>query len=180
MSNFEHGTTRAYSRGCHCPACCKAHADHRRDYRHLKRDGYKFWSTLRKSQAHINELLAGGMTKREIARAAGVHPRAISNIIRGRVSKVRSETEDGILSVHRDDGTSVGAWRFRLLIANLERAGYSIPEVAVKLNISDSTVRRSLSGDRCTMATFERARILYRLAVKEGIVSAGPLDEVQF
>lgn len=72
------GTPAAYNRGCRCDDCRQANADRKRDeYRRVR---VTAWPVIR----HVERLMADGMTRSDIARAAGLPYSTVATMLHGR------------------------------------------------------------------------------------------------
>lgn len=95
-----HGSTRAYRLGCHCPDCTNAVRKDEGRRALLKATGrWQPFTDPTPARDHIAALLAAGLRREDIARAADTTCPTLDHIRRGDYGKIRTEIAHRILAV---------------------------------------------------------------------------------
>ena len=158
-----------YSRHkCRCTPCKKAKAD-----QHLRLYGNTAPIPATQVRKKVQELLARGFTKQEIARAAQISPATLNNVTTKRKYgvKVRPDTADLIMNLtysklmaarSSSKGTIVDARPVRLQLQELHAVGWSIEALAEHTSVNISTMYRIMRGYKTNVQTRDRVDSLFK------------------
>lgn len=152
---------------CRCTPCKKAKAD-----QHLRLYGSTAPIPATQVRKKVQELLARGFTKQEIARAAQISPATLNNVTTKRKYgvKVRPDTADLIMNLtysklmasrSSSKGTIVDAQPVRLQLQELHAVGWSIEALAEHTSVNIATMYRIMRGYNTNAQTMERMHALY-------------------
>ena|SRR5579872_3082213 len=156
-SRREHGTRARYIAGCRCLPCRAANSRYScsRDLARKLGDVRDIVSADA-AVAHIHKLSRLGVGRRTVADAAGVARSIVSDILQGRRSRIRKNTEVKILSVDagaRAGGSLIPAKNTWELIDELLSRGYTKTQLARWLGYKNAALQ------------FKRSSITLRRAV---------------
>lgn len=139
---MNHGTRYGFRSGCRCDACRESEREYQRGYYLVLREVTGGGGLVPASPvlAHLDALIANGMTSRRIARVCGVNESTIRGICRRPTGTVHKRVADRILTV-RPGVTAVGLTRRVRALAALGWSTRVVAEVA-KLNLDTVTALR--------------------------------------
>lgn len=166
----DHGTYSRYIRhGCRCDLC----RDGARAYR--RRLGYDHSNGIRRRidstqvRVHIERLTARGWTQEQVAAAAGVNQATVSVIMSRPGSQVRRSTAAAIFAVRLDQVAPVprglvDATGTRRRLQALMVLGYTIPDVARRVGVGESSLQQTVEGrwTRIKSVTATKVARVYR------------------
>lgn len=96
LDEAEHGTRKAYAKGCKCDACTDANAS----YEHARENGGGTdLIDARRARGKVWMLRAQGASQKAIARAADVNVKTVDELEKQVLTRIRPETEASILAV---------------------------------------------------------------------------------
>jgi superfamily II DNA or RNA helicase len=96
LSGAEHGTRKAYAKGCKCDACTDANSG----YEHARvNDGGTDLVDARKARGKVWMLRGQGASQKAIARAADLNVKTIAELENEVLTRIRPETEQDILAL---------------------------------------------------------------------------------
>jgi superfamily II DNA or RNA helicase len=99
LSGAEHGTRKAYAKGCKCDACTDANSG----YENIRINcGGTDLVDARKARAKVWILRGQGASQKAIARAADLNVKTIAELENEVLTRIRPETEQDILAVTLD------------------------------------------------------------------------------
>lgn len=100
IGDTPHGTRTGYIKGCHCDDCSQANTDDASAREARIRDGTPAsdWVDAARSRGHLLILLGRGATRNGLARATGLNPKTIDNIVDGVTARVIPQTQQTVLS----------------------------------------------------------------------------------
>lgn len=175
---MRHGTTTGYRSGCRCFECRVAVANQRREYEHRIRDGEKFSYRPDEARAHLEKLLAAGMSKSAIAKEAGVTTQMLRDLINHNTGWILARSHHGIMGVSTDDGVMRPGWKVRLMVAYMQKAGITTADIAKALGRTAGDVRRVLAHETHQPLTVRRFAVLYEHLARSGVVPGELLKDV--
>lgn len=151
MTAPSHGTPARYGRGCHCPACTNAVrlAEGRR--RLLRESGrWEPFTDPRPAREHVAALLAAGLTRGNIAQAAGIPLPTLDHLRRGDYRTVRAQISRAILAIDparaRPDRYLVDATGTRRRVQALYWRGFTTAAMNAQTGIEASYLRALARG----------------------------------
>lgn len=175
-----HGTHVKYVvERCRCDECREATLAYERQRR---RDNYERQWGVRPpifvdagdTRDHILRLRKAGIGPRQIERLSGVGHTAQWKIVSGRVKRVRRETEAAICDVETHDHvflrSKVDATQAKEIIAELLGMGITKTAIARALGAKTDGLQVA-KGDRCTLLTLKRLRILRQFVMTKDATS---------
>ena len=95
----EHGTHARYRSGCRCFHCRVAASDYERE----RRAGIRRTLDAEPVRAHILALVEAGMSRRGIAKAAGLSCNTVAELVSNKTRRCNKNTADRILGVTTRD-----------------------------------------------------------------------------
>jgi superfamily II DNA or RNA helicase len=96
LSDADHGTRKAYAKGCRCDACTDANSS----YENTRvNGGGTDLVDAGKARGHVRILRARGASQKAIARAASLNVKTVAELEGGVLARVRPETEQDILEL---------------------------------------------------------------------------------
>jgi hypothetical protein len=159
-----HGTASEYNRDCRCEPCRMAWSRYQKELRQGLREGRANLSVSTELiRGHLEYLSARGVGYRVVADAAGIDPRRLADIKRGRVRRVRRRTEERILRVSEDafaDKAVIDAGPTNQLVTSLLDEGYSIGKLAKELGYTNPTLQFR-NREKVTGRTYMRVAKLH-------------------
>lgn len=170
-----HGTRARYVvDGCRCPRCRAANTEYA-----WRRNHDPDWQgeliDPTEMVEHLDRLTAAGIGLRQVAAMTGLSRTTLSDLRSGRNRRVRRRTADAVLAVSLADHvspralTDSGATNER--IEALRAAGMTRTAIAKALGYRTHALQ--ITGrDRVTVRTARRVDVLYRLALREGLVGS--------
>ena len=136
----------------HHPGCgtCRAYSRRVRQVRlHQRSYGtWQPWGDLPTVQAHVNRLLEQGMSRRAIARRAGVSVRTVTAVIGGANLRVSRHIGEYLLGVRYTPSQWVAAVGVTRMLQALAVLGYGRRRLARQLGVTDLAVYHWQRGKR--------------------------------
>lgn len=148
----DHGTYSRYIRhACRCEACRAAGRAYRRRLGYDHSNGIRRRIDSTQVRGHIERLTARGWTQEQIAAAAGVNQATVSVIMSRPSSQVRRSTAAAIFEVRLDQVAPVprglvDATGTRRRLQALMVLGYTIPDVARRVGVGESSLQQTVDG----------------------------------
>lgn len=161
-----------YKHGCKCAVCRAAQAEYMRRYRRGQRTRVSSVDTLR----HVARLQAAGMCLEAIAKAAGIRPQTVRQIVSNQRPTVWPRTADALLAVMTDAlpaHTIVPKEAALRLIDEMKRAGVCSEAIADSIGWRDCSRWHGMRE-----VTLRKVRVLYELLARQGRVPADLLEAV--
>jgi len=172
----QHGTANGYKRGCRCEDCRAAYREWARDYMRRYRQGQRTRVPAAEVHRHIARLREAGLTVEVIAKAAGIPPETVHNLVRRRLRTVWPKTADAILGVTLDArprNSIIPKTAALGLLDELHRAGVRAEEVECRIGWRDHSRWSCMR-----QTTYRKVALLYLACARQGLVPADLLDEV--
>jgi DNA-binding CsgD family transcriptional regulator len=141
---YEHGTYAKYTlERCRCTDCRAAVAAYRRQHVKNKLFGKAGNVDAEPVRAHVRKLKAAGLGYKKIAELAGLNPKTVNTLFRGRPergtpppSQIRKTTADKLMAVRpkiMSPKQCVPALPFWFMVADMMELGYSKKWIAEQL-----------------------------------------------
>ncbi|GAA1436411.1 hypothetical protein GCM10009616_36110 [Microlunatus lacustris] len=167
-AQHRHGTDAAYRRDkCRCTPCRRANARREKRRAHLQLHGHSPLTDATPVRAHLEQLLAAGLTLGQIERRSGIHRTAMRVILgnfpnRRQAARVRYETAAALLAV---TAQHVGSETGGLVapIGTVRRAqalvaiGWTRAEIARRIGVTPANSGRIFNGDGMIKEVTRRA-----------------------
>lgn len=172
MTTREHGTNGRYQAGCHCAACSRAHYHALvRRRAALVRGDWQPWTEAAPVRDHVRQLLAAGLTEKNVADLAGVSAGAIAHLMHGSTGRqpskrIRPAAAAAILAVRPSAaaalsaGTVVSAGTVRRLQA-LVACGWTMQNLAAQLGVKPTNLTALMQRPSVNVASAAAVRALY-------------------
>ncbi len=176
LADAEHGTRKAYAKGCKCDACTDANSG----YEHARvNDGGTDLVDARKARGKVWMLRGQGASQKAIARAADLNVKTIAELDNEVVTRIRPENEQDILALTisrvrqferagRWGGTEPAAPVLRLVD---ELTGLGWPKAWIAREIGQ---QRTLQLGKGSTVSVGHARKIRELRQRVGSMTAPP------
>lgn len=171
-----HGTRARYVLDkCRCPRCRAANTEYAWRRTHDP-DWHGELIDPTEMVEHLNRLTAAGIGLRQVAAMTGLSRTTLGDLRSGRNRRVRRRTADAVLAISLADHvapralTDSGPTHER--IAALRESGITKKAIAKALGYRSHALQIGYRGSRVTVKNARRVDVLYRLAVKEGLVTS--------
>jgi hypothetical protein len=151
-ANRPHGDRLRYMAGCHCAECRRANCDYEKQRVAARAAGD--WNGIvpaQRARAHLLELRAAGVGRRQVADASGVGEVIVANIGIGSRLNIRARTERAILAVTAKavaDGALVDARPTWKRLNQLLAWGYTKAHLARELGYERAAIQ--IGRKQCT------------------------------
>lgn len=176
MTTAAHVPSRnCYLRGCRQKACIEASTRYTKRLRVEHQRGQYRMTSATQARHHIERLMAGGWTQRQIARSSGVEAASIHQIFIGAQEKTAKWRAAAILAVQitppPTDPHHVDATGSRRRLQALRVIGHRRYDIAALLGITDDRIKHITNGRTRRVTRYEAtaiARLYRRLSVIPG------------
>lgn len=165
--NPAHGTRACYLQGCQRPECVAGHSAYGSNRnRQIAYGRWQPWADAAPVRAHIEALVACGMTRQSVAKAIGSHPNTIRDIMRRPTNRVRREFAEKILAIpltgaalppKSQIGSAGTVRRLQALIA----CGWPAAVLAGRLGKTREDLTRMMDRPRVQWRTAQAVKELY-------------------
>ncbi len=169
IGDARHGTRTGYVKGCRCTPCSDANTEEAQERDRRIRAGLPStdWVAAGKSRGHLLILMGRGVTRNGLARATGLNPKTIDELVDGVRRRVHPQTQDTILACTMDTvrdasegmpGHRVDAGPTWELIDDLRGRGWPASWIARESGMGGAI---QLSRDMVTATNAQRVRDLH-------------------
>lgn len=147
-AGLKHGRAKSYRKGCRCQECRLAISDYEMARSADRAKGIYWMVDPTRAIEHVQRLKYDRCEITDIASASGIAASTIRGFMRGKVRKIKLNTEEAILGVSAEDAGTVRMYASyeRRRLEQFFSAGFTPREVARAMGLSVRTLQNIRHG----------------------------------